>query len=55
MEIVPVFAKEAAKKGINVVLSDANKTFPFKNESFDCVVSNQVIEHLNDTDSLEIH
>jgi len=50
IKIVSKFAMEAKMKGINVVLADANKPFPFRDCSFDAVVSNQVIEHINYTD-----
>ncbi|MDO8610500.1 MAG: class I SAM-dependent methyltransferase [bacterium] len=58
MELSKEFAEIAKKKhGINVVIASADKTFPFKDESFDIIISNQVIEHLCDTDSYiyEIH
>ena len=37
---------EAEKKGIAVVNHDLNDALPFKDNSFDVVISNQVIEHL---------
>jgi len=37
---------EAKKKGIAVVNHDLNDALPFKDNSFDVVISNQVIEHL---------
>jgi len=39
-----------AKKVLNGVMADLNKKLPFKNNSFDLVHSNQVIEHLTDVD-----
>jgi len=50
IERVLPFAKMASSKGINVIWGDASNTFPFKDEAFDVVVANQVIEHVNNTD-----
>jgi ubiquinone/menaquinone biosynthesis C-methylase UbiE len=50
IERVLPFAKMASSKAINVVLGDASHTLPFKEEMFDVVVANQVIEHVNNTD-----
>lgn len=44
-------AERARSSGINVVLADASNGFPFRDEVFDIIVSNQVIEHLNNTDN----
>ena len=41
---------DAIKKGIIVKKSDLNKKFPFRNNEFDFVHANQVIEHLWDLD-----
>jgi len=38
--------KKAREKGLKVINSDLNKKLPFEDESFDIVVSNQVLEHL---------
>jgi SAM-dependent methyltransferase len=46
----PAAADQARAKGIDVVVGDLNKAFPWKSETFDAVSSNQVIEHLHDTD-----
>ena len=43
-------AHRARDRGINIILADASKDFPFRDEVFDVIVSNQVIEHLNNTD-----
>jgi len=51
IEINKNSAKEARKRGVNVKISDLNKKFPFKKESFDVVVADQVIEHLWDLDN----
>ena len=50
IERVWPFAKMASSKGINIILGDASNIFPFKDEVFDIVIANQVIEHLNNTD-----
>jgi len=46
VEINVQAAKKARERGVQVVLADANKNFPFTNCSFRCLISNQVIEHL---------
>jgi len=38
--------KSAKEKGIRVLRADLNTTFPFRDNSFDVVHSNQVIEHI---------
>jgi SAM-dependent methyltransferase len=50
IERVWSLAKTASNKGVSSILGDANNTFPFKDEAFDVVTANQVIEHLNNTD-----
>jgi len=49
--------KKAKLKGIHVKCHDANKRFPYEDCSFDVVISNQVLEHILDTDNFfrEIH
>ena len=42
--------KSAKEKGIRVLRADLNTTFPFRDNSFDVVHSNQVIEHIYNTD-----
>ena len=37
---------------IDVAIATAEKPFPFRSDSFDIVVSNQVLEHLSNTDNL---
>jgi len=51
IDIVKDKVEKAKKLGIKVTLSDLNKKFPFKDNFFDVIHANQVIEHLNDTDS----
>ncbi len=47
IEIYDPFIKEAEKKGISIIKHDLNKLpYPIKDESFDVIISNQVIEHL---------
>ena len=43
--------KEAKQRGLQVVCSDLNRGFPFRAKVFDIVFSDQVIEHLIDTDN----
>lgn len=43
--------KEAKDKGINTILYDLNKKFPLNTNSFDVIVSDQVIEHLTDVEN----
>ncbi|HQE50065.1 MAG TPA: class I SAM-dependent methyltransferase, partial [Fervidobacterium sp.] len=47
----------AEGKGVKVLRTDLNNTLPIENESFDVVLSNQVIEHISETDLLlkEMH
>jgi SAM-dependent methyltransferase len=49
-ELSPDAAQRARSVGVQVVRSDLNKLFPWASESFDVVSSNQVFEHLCDTD-----
>jgi len=50
-------ARVAQARGVKVVISDANKPFAFRDDSFDIITANQIIEHLYDTDNFfrEIH
>lgn len=49
-EILTSSSKKATKNGVNVKISDLNQRLPYKDDMFDIVHSNQVIEHLNNTD-----
>jgi len=49
IEIVDTSIIKAKQKGLIVIKTDLNKTLPFKNNSFDVIHANQVIEHLFDT------
>lgn len=49
-EILLESVKKAEKSGVNVKRSNLNEKLPYKDSTFDIVHSNQVIEHLNDTD-----
>jgi ubiquinone/menaquinone biosynthesis C-methylase UbiE len=44
-------AKAAEARGVKSIVSDANKPFAFRDESFDAVTANQIIEHLYDAES----
>jgi len=44
--------KCARKKGIKAITHDANTKLPYKDGFFDVVVSNQVLEHLWNTDGV---
>jgi len=50
-------AHAASGAGVKVVISDANKPFAFRDDSFDVITANQIIEHLYDTDNFfkELH
>jgi SAM-dependent methyltransferase len=51
VEISRKYADRAHKNGINVIMADIDIGLPFEDASFDIVVSNQVIEHVNSTDN----
>lgn len=42
--------EKSQEKGIKIIQSDLNKSLPFKDNFFDIVISNQVLEHLLDID-----
>lgn len=50
VEVVDSRAALARERGISVVSADLGTPLPFPDQTFDAVVSNQVIEHLFDTD-----
>jgi SAM-dependent methyltransferase len=50
IEAVAERAGLARERGVAAKVADVAAGFPFEDESFDVVVSNQVIEHLHDTD-----
>lgn len=50
IEVVPARATLARERGISVVTSDLGGPLLFEDQTFDAVVSNQVIEHLFNTD-----
>lgn len=50
VERSPTASHYARKNGVKVVVGDLNSRLPFASNTFDAVTSNQVIEHLCDTD-----
>jgi SAM-dependent methyltransferase len=50
IELVPRFAEQARARGVDVQQADLTEPFPYPDGHFDVVHSNQVIEHMPDTD-----
>jgi methionine biosynthesis protein MetW len=50
VELLEDWAAAARDRGIDVVLSDLGQRLPYEDDFFDVVHSNQVIEHMRDTD-----
>ncbi len=51
VEVVEERAALARQRGVDARVASLNEPLPFADESIDVVVSNQVIEHLSDTDA----
>jgi SAM-dependent methyltransferase len=51
VELIEALAEAARARGIEVVGADLNERLPFEGASFDVIHSNQVIEHLSNTDN----
>ncbi len=51
VEVVPERILEAKKNGVQVKNFDLNAPFKYEKNTFDVIFSNQVIEHLSDTDN----
>jgi SAM-dependent methyltransferase len=51
VELIDHLADAARARGMEVVSADLNRRLPFDDASFDVIHSNQVIEHLSDTDN----
>jgi methionine biosynthesis protein MetW len=51
VELIDHLAEAARRRGIEVVSADLNARLPFDDASFDVIHSNQVIEHLWNTDN----
>jgi len=56
-DVLPHYIKSCKKHGFNTKSFDLNEKFPFKDNSFDYIIANQIIEHLYFTDHFieEIH
>jgi SAM-dependent methyltransferase len=50
IELVPEAAEQARARGIEVSQANLDDRWPYDDGTFDVVVSNQVIEHVSDTD-----
>jgi len=50
VEIDPIHFKETKKLGIKVIKADIEKGLPYKNNYFDIISANQIIEHLVNVD-----
>jgi SAM-dependent methyltransferase len=57
VDVVEERGAVARARGVDFTLADLNEELPFGDATFDVVVSNQVIEHLSDTDRFvhEVH
>lgn len=51
IEVVEARAHLAAERGVDVTAADLNEVLPYEDSTFDVVCSNQVIEHLSNTDN----
>ena len=51
VEISHKYADRAHQNGVNIIMADTDRGLPFQDASFDIVASNQVIEHVHDTDN----
>jgi SAM-dependent methyltransferase len=51
IEISPERAEIAASRGVRTTVGDLSRRLPYDDGSFELVVSNQVIEHVEDTDN----
>ncbi len=51
VEVMEEKAEQASSKGVTLKNFDLNKTFDFADEHFDVILSNQVIEHLHNSDN----
>lgn len=49
-ELIEKRAKQASERGIEVYIGDLNERLKYSNNTFDVAHTNQVIEHLNNTD-----
>lgn len=52
LEIDKKSLEKAKKNGIKAYKGDANEKFPFRDNSFDVIITNQLVEHLLNPDNL---
>lgn len=50
MDISKIQVKKAKERGLNVIVHDLSKKWPFQAEFFDVVLASEIIEHIYDTD-----
>lgn len=50
-DFIPAALAQAKRRGVKTIKADLNRKLPFPSRSFDVVTTNQVIEHLLETDS----
>lgn len=51
IDIDPTLVLKARSRGISAEIHDANQLFPFSDNAFDIIISNQVMEHIVNVDN----